>query len=100
MLKNLEWIHPLNRSRVKELGEYLVARGSTKIVVFGSSVTSRCHVDSDVDIYAEVEKRERVERYFDFPYDLWTNHDVDERLPEEITRTGVIVYDERDNITG
>ena len=96
---NLAYIHPLNRNPVKELAGYLAQNPHVqRIIIFGSSVTSRCHNDSDVDIYVElsVNKKETehlINRLFDFPYDLWTNDTVDDRLKEEILKTGVIVYE-------
>ena len=66
-----------------------------KVIIFGSSVTSACNPWSDIDVYVEVKKP--VERFSKpgcvVPFDIWTNYDVDDRLLEEINRTGVIVYE-------
>lgn len=65
-----------------------------KIIIFGSSVTSACNPWSDIDIYAELSS-ERILHvpHFEVPVDLWTNFDVDERLLNEITEKGVLVYE-------
>lgn len=75
---------------------YLKDNNNVKsIKIFGSSVTDNCHVGSDVDIYVELERDEKViKRYFAFVFDLWTNFTVDERLKNEIDKKGVIVYEQ------
>ena len=65
-----------------------------KIIVFGSSVTSKCHAGSDVDFYVEVKEDKRIiTDYLDFLYDLWTNYTVDENMKKEIFKKGVVVYE-------
>jgi predicted nucleotidyltransferase len=106
MLQNLQYIHPLNRERVEELAGYLAEKPAVEqITIFGSSVTSRCHNHSDVDIYVALDnagdfatdngraEQRLIDRYFDFSYDLWTNFQVDERLLKEIQKKGVVVYE-------
>lgn len=82
--------------KVNELIKYLKQDKNVKlIIIFGSSVTNLCHVESDVDIYVEFYENKSVikNKYFDFAFDLWTNFMVDERLKEEILSKGVIVYE-------
>ena len=64
------------------------------IIIFGSSLKPTCHIDSDIDIYLELDKNKRV----NFPfitkaYDYWNNFTVDANLRNEIKKTGVTIYE-------
>ena len=62
-------------------------------------MTDQCHIDSDLDIYVELNHPEYLTfSAFDFVYDIWTNDTVDERMLEEIMRKGVVIYER--NIVG
>ena len=64
-----------------------------KIIIFGSSITDRCHIDSDVDVYVQLSDPVPISfAACDFVYDLWTNYTVDQRLLSEILSKGVVVY--------
>lgn len=91
---NCEKVYPIQQKKVKCLIDILSNNSNIKkIIVFGSSVTDRCHIDSDVDIFIELEKEERrlIKKYINFKFDLWTNFDVDNRLLNEIMKNGVLV---------
>lgn len=67
-----------------------------KIIIFGSSVTSRCNPWSDIDIFFETERE--MNRWPSIGshtavFDKWDNFTVDEKLMDEINRTGVLVYE-------
>ena len=94
---NCEKIYPIQQKKVKRLIDILSNNSNVKkIIIFGSSVSDRCHIDSDIDIFIELEKEERrlIKRYIDFRFDLWTNFDVDDRLLNEIMKDGVLVWQE------
>lgn len=95
--KNCEHIYPIQQRKVKEFIEYLKENKNVKsIIIFGSSVTTACHIGSDVDIYVTLSKKEKIiNKYFDFLYDLWTNFSADENLKKEIFKKGVIVYEQK-----
>lgn len=106
MIQNLQYIHPLNRNAVEEISSYLSENPNVaKIIIFGSSITSQCHNDSDVDLYVELKdryiapthegraKQQLIDRSFDFSFDLWTNYTVDVRLLFEIKEKGIVVYE-------
>ncbi len=96
--KNCMFVHPLQQKKVSELLEVLKQNNNIKFVpLFGSSVQTSCHVNSDVDIYVHLDKEESglLKKSFDFPIDLWTNFMADKRLKTEIAKKGVLVY-ERD----
>jgi predicted nucleotidyltransferase len=103
---NCEKVHPLQQRGVSELLDALDKSYVNAVWLFGSSVTDRCHNDSDIDIYVELDLPEDVDKenprlvmhYVPYVYDLWTNYLADENLKNEIFRTGVMVYEGKRNI--
>lgn len=95
--QNCSKIYPIQQQKVFQIVEHLKKNTNVKhVIIFGSSVTEQCHIDSDVDIYVELNHSEHLTfPAFDFVYDLWTDDTVDERMLEEIMKKGVVVY-ERD----
>lgn len=93
---NCEKVYPIQQRKVKELINEIVKNNKNikSISIFGSSVTDRCHIGSDVDIYVESKDDIKINKTFDFEYDLWSNKTADERLKKEIMKKGVIVYGE------
>ena len=94
--KNCEYIYPIQQKKVLQIIEYLKNnKYVNKIIIFGSSVTEKCTINSDVDIYVELTKNMNIfkDKYFNFIYDLWTNFQVDEKLYKEIKEKGVVVYE-------
>lgn len=90
---NCERVYPIQQRKVNSLINDLTANNSIdRIIIFGSSVTDRCHIGADVDIYVESEDDIKLNNIYDFEYDLWTNKSADERLKKEISSKGVIVY--------
>lgn len=91
---NCERVHPLQQKKVQIIISNLRQQKEVeKIIVFGSSVRRDCHVGSDVDIYVIL--RENVKPAIGtlyFPYDLWTNYNVEPAMLEEINQKGVVVY--------
>lgn len=92
---NCEYIHPLQQRKVAELIDYLSKDDNVnKIIIFGSSVTDKCHNYSDVDFYLDLKEDKRViSKAFDFVFDKLTNFIVDDRLMKEINNKGVVVYE-------
>ena len=95
--RNAKLVHPIHQRHVyeiiKELRKY---KSVKKIIIFGSSVTKRCTYESDIDLYVELLKEERVQSYLvDCPVDFWTNYTVLKDFLGEILKTGVVVYKRR-----
>jgi len=92
--ENCERIYPIQQRKVRELIDDISSKKYVKkIIIFGSSVTSACHIGSDIDIFAEMSQRKNpITQIHDFEYDFWSNYTVDDRLMKEITSKGVIVY--------
>ncbi len=87
---NCRFVYPIQQRKVRALIEELSKS------VFGSSVSDRCHADSDVDLYVRLKQDQAnlITCYFDFAYDLWTNFTIDDRMKEEIRKGGVAVYEQ------
>ena len=98
---NVSMIHPLKQKQVFQLIDHLKTNNNVnKIIIFGSSVTNKCHTGSDLDFYIDLNKDTKLDELFSRfldNYDYWNNFTVDERLLNEIKKKGVTVY-ERENI--
>lgn len=58
---NCEKIYPIQQLRVLSLINNLKKdKAIKKIIIFGSSVTSSCHIDSDLDVYIELERNKKI----------------------------------------
>lgn len=103
MWKEINGVSFLNQSKIfptqqKDVGTMIDAfqkyEDVQKIVIFGSSVTSACNPWSDIDAYVQLANNIHIQKpQVDTDIDLWTNYDIDERLQQEITEKGVIVYE-------
>ena len=76
---NCDRIYPIQQKKVKEMLDYFNGNDNVRtVIVFGSSVTDRCHVGSDLDIYVSLkEDKKLIDKYFPFDFDLWTNFSAD-----------------------
>ena len=92
--ENCEKVYPIQQRKVRELVDDIASHGGiNEVRVFGSSVTSQCHMGSDVDIYVDAaDETGLIANPHDFEYDLWTSSSADERLKKEIMAKGVKVY--------
>lgn len=93
--KNVNSIYPIQQHKVYEFIQMIKDNPNViRLIVFGSSITDRCHTGSDVDFYAELKKDGRIEtQYLPFLYDIWTNFNVSDNMKKEIDKKGVIVYE-------
>ena len=96
---NCDRVYPMAQKKVKKLLDVLNPKQNkniNRIILFGSSITDDFHIDSDIDIYVETEKEEKlINEYIPFEFDLWTNFQTDESLEKEIRKKGITIY-ERD----
>ena len=95
---NCDRVYPTQQRKVRTLIDILSRHDCiSRIYVFGSSVTPRCRIDSDVDIYAQTDgtchARDLIDKALPFLYDIWDNLTVDKRLKQEILSKGVLVYE-------
>ena len=92
-----EKIYPIQQRKVLEIINLAKANPDiSSVIIFGSSVTDKCHVGSDVDVYIEAQK-DISTLPVDFDYDLLTNFSADEKMKKEIFEKGVRVYERRKN---
>lgn len=91
---NTNKIYPIQQRKVRQLIDDISANNNiNKIIIFGSSVNDRCHIGSDVDVYVETNSENIIlNDTYDFAYDLFTNHSVDDKFKNEIINKGVVVY--------
>lgn len=96
--ENCDRVYPIQQRKVRELIDDISQNPEVEqIRVFGSSVTEKCHMNSDVDLCVSMSSPNAdagtlVSQPHDFPFDLWTDSMLDERLRREIMEKGVIVY--------
>lgn len=95
--KNINLIFPTKQKDVRKMIEVCKKdKNIRKIIIFGSSTTSLCTPWSDIDIYFEFKKEPNS-----YPstgsnnavFDKWDNFTVDDRLLDEIKKTGVVVFE-------
>lgn len=94
-------IFPTQQKDVKKIIDaYSKDSNVTKLIIFGSSVTSACNPWSDIDLYAELIENKNLPNVGlqDVALDAWTNYTVDSALMQEINKKGVVVYER--NIAG
>ena len=92
--ENCDKVYPIQQRKVRELIDDITACADVReIRIFGSSITERCHIGSDVDIYVNAgNSNGLINQAHDFEFDLWTNETADDRLKKEIMDKGVKVY--------
>ncbi len=98
---NVSKIHPLKQRQVNDLINFLKGYNSVnKIIIFGSSITNRCHTGSDLDFYVELDENINLNKAISSVisnYDYWNNFTVDSRLLNEIQKKGVLVYERKND---
>lgn len=94
---NCEKIHPYGQRKMRYILDNIDLSGVKFIIIFGSSVTTMCHVGSDIDLYFELEEGAEKPslKILPFVYDDWYNTTVDTRLKNEIFKKGVIVWEKK-----
>ena len=95
--KNIHRIFPTQQAEIAKMIEVCKKLPHIKrIIIFGSSVTTRCNPWSDIDIYFDTEQEMTqfpVVKNTEAVWDKWDTFSVDKTLLNEITSTGVIVYE-------
>ena len=99
---NCRYVYPLQQPKVRAMIDAILSvdENVDRIILFGSSVTSRCTIRSDIDILAETPNEfVPINKYLPFVYDLFTPQTISEDFKKEIYKTGVVVYDRQDSVT-
>ena len=91
---NCEKIYPLQQKKVRKILDAVENdQNVDQVIVFGSSTSYSCTIDSDVDVFIRLKEDRSLDLSdLKFEYDMWTNYSVDKRLMDEIDKTGVVVY--------
>ena len=96
----VQWVHPLKQKSIFRIREHVREKcpGVTHIVLFGSSVTDRCHFGSDLDLYifGDPEGNFYPPVDLDEEYDIMWDKFMERSGPlwERIKEEGVVVYGE------
>ena len=94
---NANRIHPLMQRRVAQILQAVSKDPNVRRLVFyGSSLEFRCSSASDIDLY--IEKYDPDKKLAGFPdldceADIITNLSPDNRLYQEIDRTGLLLFE-------
>lgn len=95
--KNIHRIFPTQQTEIAKMIEVCKKIPNIKrIIIFGSSVTAQCNPWSDIDIYFDTEHEMTklpVVKGTEAIWDKWDTFSIDTNLLNEITKTGVIVYE-------
>ena len=90
---NCDKVYPIQQHKVREVIDDVTKGGAVRSIwVFGSSVTERCHMGSDVDVFVDSDAEGLLTEPHDFKIDLWMNATADKRLKDEVFTKGVKVY--------
>lgn len=102
--KNIYRVYPLKQKiavQLYKIGEEY--KEIKRIYIFGSSVTSRCHIDSDIDICIDAdvsdgmkifEMQSKIGDACDWNCDIIMYSNLGSRLKETIQKEGVIIYEQ------
>ena len=101
--KNLDRIYPLKQRQVAEIYNRAKNFGKIRrIIVFGSSVTPKCHIDSDLDLCIDADTTDGLSVFqmqkaigeaCDWRCDIVMYPDIGNTLRETIHREGVVIYE-------
>ena len=97
-------IYPLKQRIVDELhkkaADFDIVK---KIYIFGSSVTPRCHIDSDIDICIDADTSDGIKVFelqktvgdiCDWNCDILKYSNIGSILKETIDKEGVVIYEQ------
>lgn len=101
--KNIRHIYPLKQREVSEIYHAVKNRSEVKrVIVFGSSVTAKCHVGSDLDICIDADVSDGMKLYdlqkeigtiCDWNCDIVMYSNLGSRLKETVEKKGVVIYE-------
>lgn len=101
--RNIRRVYPLKQRQVAQIydeaGKHDIIK---RIIIFGSSVTSKCHADSDLDICIDAdvsdgmkvyELQKRIGNICDWNCDILMYSNLGNRLKNTIDKEGVVIYE-------
>ena len=101
--KNLSRIYPLKQRQVDRICRHAKDYPEIRrIIIFGSSITPKCHIDSDLDICIDEKSGDGMRIYeiqkmigeiCDWNCDIVMYSQLSGKLLETIDKEGVVVYE-------
>lgn len=101
---NISRIYPLKQAAVSKIydkaADFDVIR---KIIIFGSAVTPKCHIDSDLDICIDADTSDGIKIFdlqkeigeaCDWNCDILMYQNIGNNLRNTIDKEGVVVYEQ------
>lgn len=96
---NANRIHPLMQHRVEKiLLEIRRDQNVHRLILYGSSLEFHCNSASDIDLYIEKYDPDKKLAFFpdlDCEADIITNLPPDNRLYQEIMKTGLLLFERK-----
>lgn len=102
--KEIDKVYPLKQKEVSLIFDLVSKyREVHRVYVFGSSVTSKCHMGSDIDICIDMDVRDGLKVYeienaigniCNWNCDILVYSNLGNQLKDTIRREGVIVYEQ------
>ena len=102
--RNISRVYPLKQAEAARIYDTAALFPFVKkIYLFGSSVTGRCHIDSDLDICIDVDTKDGMDIFrlqkeigdiCNWNCDMVMYSNIGDRLKETITKEGVIIYEQ------
>ena len=101
--RNMDRIYPLKQRQVSDIIQ--IAKSFPvikKVIVFGSSITPKCHIGSDLDLCVEAdtddgmtifELQKKIGEVCNWNCDIVMYANLGERLKKIIQSEGVVVYE-------
>lgn len=102
--ENIYRVYPLKQRMVAKI--YEIAKrypDVRRVYLFGSAVTSKCHIGSDLDVCVDMETEDGMEEYrlngeigeaCDWNCDILMYRNIGSKLRNQIEEEGVIIYEQ------
>lgn len=102
--KNIYRIYPLKQKAVAKLHDIAIEYKEIKTVyIFGSSVTSKCNIDSDLDICIDADVSDGMKIYdmqkrmgdvCEWNCDILMYSNLGNKMKDTIHKEGVVIYEQ------
>mgnify|MGYP002621796224 FL=1 len=101
--RNIRHIYPLKQNQVARI--YDIVRKNDivhRVIIFGSSITGKCHIDSDLDICIDAnvtdgmkiyELQKQIGEICDWNCDILMYSNLGSTLKDKVDQEGVVIYE-------
>lgn len=100
---NIGRIYPLKQKQVAKIYDEVKTNDIVRrVIIFGSSVTGKCHIDSDLDICIDADVSDGMKVYelqkqigtiCDWNCDILMYSNLGDRLKRTVEQEGVVIYE-------